>query len=111
MFRALEVTGSAQILSALTFVHYIIRSITELVKKRVKRASGLLELIVFGIWLELVMRFRSIALNLRINLSGEKPEGCCFVRLGLYWVGGTKSWSFDRPLFIGREGMVDCMEM
>ena len=80
---------------------------TESVKKRVKIASGLLESIVFGIWLELVLRFRSIALNLGINLSGEKPEGCCFVRLGLYWVGGTKSWSFDRALFIGREGMVD----
>ena len=52
---------------------------TESVKKRVKRASGLLELIVFGIWLELVVRFRSIALNLGINLSGEKPEGFCFV--------------------------------
>ena len=107
MFGALEVTGSARTLSALTFVHYIIRLITESVKKRIKRASGLLELIVFGIWLALVVRFRSIALKLGINLSGEKPEGCCFIRLGLYWVGGTKSWSFERPLFIGREGMVD----
>jgi len=57
------------------FVHRIIRSITKSVKKRVKRASGLLELIVLGIWLELVVRFRSIALNLGINLSGEKPGG------------------------------------
>ncbi len=72
-------TGSIQILSALTFVHYIIRSITESVKKRVKRASGLLESSVFGIWLELVVRFRSMALNPGINLSGEKPEGCCFM--------------------------------
>jgi len=38
-------------------------------------ASGLLELIILGIWLELVVRFRSIALNLGINLSGEKPGG------------------------------------
>jgi len=52
---------------------------TESVKKRVKRASGLFELIVFRIWLELVIWFRSIALNLGINLSGEKPEGCCFL--------------------------------
>ena len=29
------------------------------------------------------------------------------MQLGLYWVEGTKSWSFDWPLFIGREGMVD----
>ncbi len=72
-------TGSARTLSVLLFVHYIIRSITESVKKRVKIASGLLELIESGIWLELVVRFRSIALNLGINLSGEKPEGCCFV--------------------------------
>ena len=96
------------------FVHYIIRSITELVKKRVKRASGLLESTVFGIWLKLIVRFRSIALNFGINLSGEKPGGLFFVRQGLYWVGGTKSWSFDRPLFIGREGMVDvwrCKQM
>ena len=77
-------TGSAQIFSTLTFVYYIIRLMTKSVKKRVKRASGLLELIVFGIWLELVVRFRSIALNLGINLSREKPEGFCFVRLGLY---------------------------
>ncbi len=84
MFGALEETGSARTLSALTFVHYIIRSTTELVRKRVKRASGLLELIVFGIWLELVVRFRSIALNFGISLRGEKPEGCCFVRLSLY---------------------------
>jgi len=89
------VTGSAWTLSALTFVHYIMQSITESVKKRVKRASGLLKLIVFGIWLELIIRFRSIALNPGINLSGEKPGGLFFVRLGLYWVGGTKSWSFD----------------
>ena len=72
-------TGSARTLSALVFVHYIIRSITESVKKREKRASGLLELIESGIWLELVAWFRSIALNLGINLNGEKPEGCCFV--------------------------------
>ena len=72
-------TGSARTFSALTFVHHTIRLMTESVKKRVKRASGLLELIVFRIWLELVIWFRSIALNLGINLSGEKPEGCCFV--------------------------------
>ena len=60
-------------------MYYIIRLITELVKKRVKRASGLLELIIFGTWLELVIRFRSIASNLGINLSGEKPEGFCFI--------------------------------
>ena len=107
MFWALDATGSARIFSALTFVHCIIRSITDLVKKRVKSASGLLELIVFRIWLELVVRFRSITVNSGINLSGEKPGGLFFMRLGLYWVGGTKSWSFDRPLFIGREGMVD----
>jgi hypothetical protein len=95
--RRAEVTGSARTM----------RSITASVKKRVKRASGLLESIVLGIWPELVVWFRSIASNLRINLSGEKPGGCFFARLGLYWVGGTKSWSFDRPLFIGREGMVD----
>ena len=83
------------------------RAIIELVKNRVKRASGLLESIVFGTWLEPFILCRFIASNFGINLSGEKPEGCCFVRLGLYWVGGTKSWSFDRPLFIGREGMVD----
>ena len=77
-------TGSARTLSVLTFVYYIIRLMTKSVKKRVKRASGLLELIVFGIWLELVVRFKSIASNLGINLSGEKPEGCCFVRLSLY---------------------------
>ena len=88
-------TGSTRILSVFTFVHYIIRSRTESVKKRVKRASGLLELIVFESWLELIIRFRSIASNLGINLSGEKPKGYYFVRLGLYWVGGTKSWSFD----------------
>jgi len=41
-----------------------------LVKKRVKRASGLLKLIVFRIWLELVVWFRSITLKLGINLSG-----------------------------------------
>ena len=68
-------TGSARTLSALTFVHCTIRLMTESVKKRVKSASGLLELIVFGSWLELVVRFRSIALNLGINLSGEKPGG------------------------------------
>ena len=79
MFRALEVTGSAQTRSTLMFVHYIIRLITKSVKKRVKRASGLLESIESGIWLELVVRFRSIALNLGINLSGEKPEGCYFI--------------------------------
>ena len=84
MFGALEVTGSARAFSALVFVHCTIRSITESVKKRAKRASGLLESIVFGIWLELVVGFRSIASNLGINLSGEKPEGFCFVRLGLY---------------------------
>ena len=84
MFRALEVTGSAQTRSTLMFVHYIIRLITKSVKKRVKRASRLLELIVFGIWLQLVIWFRSMALNLGINLSRKKPEGCCFVRLGLY---------------------------
>jgi len=95
MFLALEATGSARIFSALTFVHRTIRSITDLVKKRVKRASGQLESIVSGIWLELVVRFRSIALNPGINLSGEKPGGLFFVRLGLYWVGGTKSWSFE----------------
>jgi hypothetical protein len=95
--RRAEVTGSARTM----------RSITASVKKRVKRASGLLESIVLGIWPELVVWFRSIASNLMINLSGEKPGGCFFARLGLYWVGGTKSWSFDRPLFIGREGMVD----
>ncbi len=106
ILEALEVTGSTWILSAFTFVHYTIWSRTKSVKKRVKRASGLLELIVFGIWLELVVRFRSITVNLGINLSGEKPEGCCFVWLGLYWVGGTKSWSLDRPLFIGRWGML-----
>ncbi len=61
------------------FVHCTIRSITELVKKRVKIASGLLESIVFRIWPELIIWFRSMALNLGINLSGEKPEGCCFV--------------------------------
>ena len=72
-------TGSAQNLSALLFVYYIIRLIIESVKKRVKRASGLLELIESRIWLQLVVRFRSITLNLGINLSGEKPEGCCFV--------------------------------
>lgn len=77
------------------FVYCTIQSITESIKKRAKRASRLLELIVFGIWLELVVWFRSIALKLGINLSGEKPEGCYFVRLGLYWVGGTKLWSFD----------------
>ena len=76
-------SGSVRIFSALMFIHYIIRSITESVKKRVKIASGLLELIVFGTWLELVVWFRSIALNLGINLSGEKPGGF-FVRLGLY---------------------------
>jgi len=84
MFGALEETRSAQTLSALTFVHCTIRSTTKPVRKRVKRASGLLELIVFGIWLELVVRFRSIALNFGISLRGEKPEGCCFVRLSLY---------------------------
>ena len=88
-------TGSARALSALTFVHCTIRLITESVKKRVKRASGLLELTIFGIWLKLVVRFRSIALNFGINLSGEKPGGLFFVRQGLYWVGGTKSWSFE----------------
>ncbi len=77
------------------FVHCIIRSITELVKKRVKRASGLLELIIFRSWLELVVWFRSITLNLGINLSGEKPKGFYFVRAGLYLVGGTKSWLFN----------------
>ena len=56
---------------------------------------------------ERVQNIFRIALNLRINLSGEKPEGYYFIRLGLYWVGGTKSWLFDWPLFIGREGMVD----
>ena len=76
-------TGSARTLSVLIFVHRTIRSITESVKKRVKIASGLLESIVFGTWLELVVWFRSIALNLGINLSGEKPGGF-FVRLGLY---------------------------
>jgi hypothetical protein len=30
-----------------------------------------------------------------------------FLLCGLYWVGGTKSWSLERPLFIGREGMVN----
>ena len=79
MFRALEVTGSAQTRSTLMFVHYIIRLITKSVKKRVKRASRLLELIVFRIRLQLVVWFRSMALNLGINLSGEKPEGYCFV--------------------------------
>jgi hypothetical protein len=95
MFGALEANGSARTLSAFAFVQRTIRSTTESVKKAVKIASGLLESIVFGTWLELIVRFRSIALNLGINLSGEKPEGCFFVRLGLYWVGGTKSWSFD----------------
>ena len=84
MFWAFEATGSARILSALMFVHCTIRSITESVKKRVKRASGLLESIESGIWLELVVRFRSIALNFGISLRGEKPEGYCFVRLSLY---------------------------
>ena len=91
---ALKVIGSAWTRSALTFIHYTIRSITEPVKKRAKRASGLLELIVFRTWLELVVRFRSIILNFGFNLSGEKPGGF-FVRLGLYWVGGIKSWSFN----------------
>jgi hypothetical protein len=84
MFGALEATGSARVFSALTFVDRTIRSITDVVKKRVKRASGLLESIVFGIRLELVVRFRSIALNPGITLSGEKPGGLFFVRLGLY---------------------------
>lgn len=65
------------------FIYYIIQLITKLVKKRVKRASRLLKSIVFKIWLELIIRFRSIALNLRINLSREKPRGF-FIRLGLY---------------------------
>jgi len=52
---------------------------TESVNKRVKRASGLLKSIIFRIWLELIIWFRSIALKLGINLSGEKPEGYCFI--------------------------------
>ena len=84
IFEALEAIGSAQALSALTFVHCIIRLITESVKKRVKRASGLLESIVFRSRLELVVRFRLIASNFGINLSGEKPGGLVFVQLGLY---------------------------
>ena len=107
IFLALEASGFAWIRSAFMFVHYIIWATTESVKKRVKRASGLLESIVFGTWLEPFIRCRFMALNLGINLSGEKPEGCCFIWLGLYWVGGIKLWSFDWSLFMGREGMVD----
>jgi len=79
MFLALEVTGFARTRSAFVFVHCTIRSTTESVKKRVKMASGLLESIVFGTWLELFVRCRFIASNLGINLSGEKPEGCFVV--------------------------------
>ena len=93
MFLALEVTGFARTRSAFVFVHCTMRATIESVKKRAKTASGLLKLIVFETWLEPFVLCRFMALNLGINLSGEKPESCFFV--GLYWVGGTKSWSFD----------------
>ena len=78
------------------------------VKKRVNKVSGLLPSIISGIWAEPRVLFISMTSNFGISSSDVMSVGSfLFLLCGLYWVGGTKSWSLERPLFIGREGMVN----